>query len=236
MHILQNVNTAFEGRRICGVIGPNGCGKTTLLRHLYRNLGGYGHVFIDGKDAHSFSGREFARKVAVMMQHQNIVEKDLQVRDVIRMGRYPYKNLLTGYNRQDDRIVDSVVERTGLGLMQERRISTLSGGEMQRVMIAKCFAQQPETIILDEPANHLDIRYKVELMKMLSAYEGLVIMTLHDLNLAAVYCDRIYVMNKGSIICSGKPEEVLRQDLLRDIYQVDIKISRNEGEMYISIG
>ena len=233
--ILNHINAVFEGNQICGVIGPNGCGKTTMLRHLYRKLGTAGSVFLDGRDIHSLSGKEFARRIAVMMQHQNIVEQDLLVRDVVRMGRYPYKNLLTGYNRQDESILDEVIRQTGLQELQFRRLQTLSGGEMQRVMIAKCFAQQPEVILLDEPINHLDIRYKVDLMNMLREFPGLVIMTLHDLSLAAKYCRTLYLMKDGEILCSGSGQEVLQEELLKQTYDVDIRIVQTAEGIYTSV-
>ncbi len=233
--ILNHVSAAFEGSCICGIIGPNGCGKTTLLRHIYRELGTQGHVFLDERDIASYSGKEFSRKMAVMMQHQNIVETDLLVRDVVSMGRYPYKSLLAGYDQEDRKIVDQVMEKTGLTQLQGRKIASLSGGELQRVMIAKCFAQQPDIIVLDEPSNHLDVRYKVELMKLLSEFDGLVIMTLHDLNLAAAYCKTIYLMEEGRIIRTGDPEEVFDQELLQKVYQVDIRVFRSADGIYTNV-
>lgn len=226
--ILKHVSVMFEGSGICGIIGPNGCGKTTLLRHIYRDLGSKGHIFLDGRDVFSFSGKEFSRKMAVMMQHQNIVEKDLRVRDVVCMGRYPYKHLLFGYDRGDESIVDDVLKKTGLRSFQNRRIDSLSGGELQRVMIAKCFAQQPDIIVLDEPANHLDVRYKVELMEMLQAFQGLALMTLHDLNLAAQYCKEICLMSEGTIVRTGNAQEVYEEELLQNVFQTRIRVVRTQ--------
>ena len=233
--ILHNVSSVFRGPGICGIIGPNGCGKTTLLRHIYRELNGAGHVFLNGKDVHAFSGRVFSRHMAVMMQHQNIVEKDLRVRDIVCMGRYPYKNLVGRYNLEDQKIVDEILAKTGLEPFQNRRVDSLSGGEMQRVMIAKCFAQQPDIIVLDEPANHLDVRYKVELMKMLRDFPGLVIMTLHDLNLAAEYCTRLYLMDQGIILLEGGAQEVLQEEMLQKVFQTPIRVFHTPYGTFTSV-
>jgi len=233
--ILNNVSAVFRGSGICGIIGPNGCGKTTLLRHIYRELNGAGHVFLNGKDVHSFSGKAFSRHMAVMMQHQNIVEKDLRVREIVCMGRYPYKNLVGRYNREDQEIVDEILVKTGLEQLQDRRVDSLSGGEMQRVMIAKCFAHQPDIIVLDEPANHLDVRYKVELMKVLQDFPGLVIMTLHDLNLAAEYCTRLYLMDQGTILLEGRAQEVLQEEVLQEVFRTRIRVFHTPYGIFTSV-
>ena len=233
--ILHHVSACFEGQRICGIIGANGSGKTTLLRHIYRQLPSKGSIFADGTDISVIPPREYARKVAVMMQHQDLFDSDLRVYDVVRTGRYPYKRLFSQYDRHDEEIVDAVIRDNALAEYRNRRLSTLSGGELQRVMICRALAQQPETIILDEPTNHLDIRYKLELMKTLQAFGGLVIMTLHDLNLAAGFCDVIFVLKDGQIIAKGAPEEIFTRELLRDVFGADIALHSAEGRIYIGV-
>ena len=233
--ILRDVSATFEGNRLYGIIGPNGSGKTTLLRHIYRQLPSKGTVFADGEDIHSIPGRIYARKVAVMMQHQDLTDSDLCVYDVVRTGRYPYKKLFSQYDEEDDRIVCSILEAHSLFPYRNRRISTLSGGELQRVMLCRCLAQQPEAIILDEPTNHLDIRYKLELMKTLRSFKGLVIMTLHDLNLAASYCQVLYVLKDGQIVKSGEPGAVFSREMLRDVFQADIQVYTIDGTVCIRV-
>lgn len=233
--ILDRISVCFEGSGIYGIIGANGSGKTTLLRHIYRQLPSKGHIFADGRDIRLIPGREYARKVAVMMQHQDLFESDLRVYDVVKTGRYPYKKLFSQYDRQDEEIVDALIREHGLAEYRTRRLSTLSGGELQRVMICRALAQQPEAIILDEPTNHLDIRYKLELMKTLQAFGGLVIMTLHDLNLAAGFCDRIFVLKDGRMTAQGTPEEIFTRDMLKDVFRADIEVQNADGRIFIGV-
>ena len=233
--ILRGIDAAFEGKQIYGIIGPNGCGKTTLLRHLYRQYPANGRIRIDGQPVERYSMKEYARKIAVMTQVQSFATAELEVREVVQTGRYPYKKAMQPYGREDIAIVDAVLHETELYTLRNRKIKTLSGGEFQRVMIAKCLAQQPEVILLDEPTNHLDIRYKMELMQRLCEFDGMVIMTIHDLNLAARYCDWIYLMKEGKICASGTPESILNEQMLEEVFQVKIEILKRESEMFIGI-
>lgn len=231
--ILDGVSAVFEGRRIYGIIGQNGSGKTTLLRHLYRFYPAQGCIQIDGRPLESYSPREYARRVAVMMQ--TYPEADMRVYDVVQTGRYPYKRIMLPYGREDADITEQVMDSTGLTSLRDRRIQTLSGGERQRVMIARCLAQQPEVILLDEPTNHLDIRYRLELMEMLKSFEGMVIMTLHDLNLAARYCDRVIVLKEGRIIANGGTEEIFQAEMLKVAFGTEIKTFNHEGEVFLGV-
>ena len=231
--ILDGVSAVFVGQRIYGVIGPNGSGKTTLLRHIYRQYPAKGHVRVDGRPIEDYSGRDYARRVAVMMQ--TYPEADLRVCEVVRSGRYPYKKVMMPYGREDEAITEQILRQTHLWEMRDRRIHTLSGGERQRVMIARCLVQQPEVIILDEPTNHLDIRYCVELMEMLREFSGMVIITLHDLNLAARYCDHILVMKAGMLFTSGAPAEVLRPKILNEVFDTTIRVIEHDGRLTIGI-
>ena len=233
--ILRGIDAVFEGKRIYGIVGPNGCGKTTLLRHLYRQYPAGGHILVDSHPVESYSMKQFARKVAVMAQMQSFASAELEVREVVQAGRYPYKRAMQPYGREDAAVVDAVLRETGLYNLRHRKVKTLSGGEFQRAMIAKCLAQQPELILLDEPTNHLDIRYKMELMRRLRDFDGMVIMTIHDLNLAARYCDWIYLMKDGRIRAGGAPGDVLNERVLEDIFQVKIDILKRDSEMFIGV-
>ena len=231
--ILDGVSAVFEGRRVYGIIGPNGCGKTTLLRHIYRQYPAHGHIRVDDLPLERYAARDYARRVAVMMQ--SYPEADLRVAEVVQSGRYPYKRVMTPYGREDEAITAQVLRQTQLWQLRDRRIHTLSGGERQRVMIARCLVQQPEVILLDEPTNHLDIRHRLELMEMLRDFDGMVIMTLHELNLAARYCDHIYVMKSGTITASGLPAEVLRPDILNQTFDTTIPAIDHDGEIFIGV-
>ena len=231
--ILDGVSADFWGRRIFGIIGPNGCGKTTLLRHIYRQFPAHGHILVDGRPLETYAARDYARRVAVMMQ--SYPEADLRVAEVVQSGRYPYKRVMVPYGREDEAITERVLRQTRLWDLRNRRIHTLSGGERQRVMIARCLVQEPEVIILDEPTNHLDIRHRLELMEALQAFDGMVIMTLHDLNLAARYCDYIYVMKDGRIAASGLPADVLRPEILNATFDTTIPAIDHDGELFIGV-
>ncbi len=231
--ILDGVSAVFEGKRIYGIIGQNGSGKTTLLRHLYRACPAQGCIRIDGRPLESYSSREYARRVAVMMQ--TYPEADMRVYEVVQTGRYPYKRIMLPYGREDESITEQAMDRTGLTSLRNRRIQTLSGGEFQRVMIARCLAQQPEVILLDEPTNHLDIRYRLELMEMLKCFDGMVIMTLHEMNLAARYCGNVMVLKAGRIIANGCVDTIFQSELLKAAFDTEIKTFRYDGEIYLGV-
>ena len=231
--ILDGVSAVFEGSCIYGIIGPNGSGKTTLLRHIYRQYPSKGHISMGDRSVDDFSSREYARHVAVMMQ--SYPEADLRVCEVVRSGRYPFKRVMMPYGHEDEAITEQILRQTRLWELRDRRIQTLSGGERQRVMIARCLVQQPEVIILDEPTNHLDIRYRVELMETLRAFGGMVIITLHDLNLAARYCDHICVMKDGTLLASGAPEDVLCAEILNEAFDTTIRAIEHDGQLIIGV-
>ncbi|MDO4632422.1 MAG: ABC transporter ATP-binding protein [Eubacteriales bacterium] len=234
--LLNNISMEFSGKRMIGLLGPNGSGKTTLLRHLYRELPSKGAVCVDGQDIADCNRRALAQKIAVMAQRMSQTDSGLTVSDIVQMGRYPYKGLLEQYDEQDERMVEEALARTGLTELRHRRLGTMSGGEVQRAMIAKCFVQDPEVIILDEPTNHLDIKYKLELMQLLTDYDGLVILTLHDLDLAARYCDYLYILKDGSLCAEGKPAEVLTEELLEQVFEVHFHVMRDGDQIYLNIG
>lgn len=233
--ILKDISAAFWGQRIIGIIGPNGCGKTTLLRHIYREMYSQNRVFLDGQELFSYSPRLFAQKLAVLAQRSSQLDEHLTVGDMVRMGRYPYKKLFEQYGKKDEEIVDEALEKTGLLGFKQRHIGSLSGGEIQRALIAKCFAQTPEAIILDEPANHLDVKYKLELMQLLKQFPGLVLLTIHDLNLAAGFCDYLYAMKQGRIYAQGAPKEVLTEELLEELFEVKFRVIPLDGRLFLCV-
>lgn len=214
----------FEGDKIIGIIGPNGSGKTTLLKHLYRDIPSRNTIYIEEKDIAVFTNKEFSKRISVLTQFNENVEMDLRVEDIVRMGRYPHKRLLEKYNEYDEKIVSDVLRNLGLTDYRYRRLSTLSGGELQRVFMAKIFSTEPELIILDEPTNHLDIKYKIEFMEILKRFNGPVIVSLHDLGICAKYCDELIVLKNGKVFAKGYPKEILTETLLKEVYEIDYRV------------
>ena len=227
--ILKGVDLNISGSKVVGVIGPNGSGKSTLLRCIYRVLKpSAGAVFLDGRPMQQIPVRESAQKIAVVAQH-NFYNFEFSVEEVVLMGRSPYKKALERDNAEDYRIVRRALDQVGMGAFAERSFFTLSGGEQQRVILARALAQQTPCLILDEPTNHLDITYQLELMDIVQGLGRTVVAAIHDLNIAAMYCTRLFVMEKGQLVASGTPEEVLTPELIRQVYGVKAKVFRDEA-------
>lgn len=233
-HILKGVNLEAGKQELVGVIGPNGSGKSTLLKCIYRVLQpNGGAIYLDGKLLNEHSYKESARKIAVVAQH-NYYNFDFSVRDVVLMGRAPHKRALDRDNAEDFRIVDESLDTVGMRSFSNRSFSTLSGGEQQRVILARALAQQTPCLILDEPTNHLDIKYQLQLMDLVRGLDRTVIAAVHDLNIAAMYCDRLYAVKDGKIVGEGTPAQLLTPEFIREVYEVDAQVTIGEmGELHI---
>lgn len=231
--ILKNVQAHFRQGRMTAIVGPNGSGKSTLLSFLSRDKPSSGQVFLQGRDVSTIEANEYARLVAVLPQQRETIA-DFMVKDVVVMGRFPYKQGFRDYTEEDRRIAAEAMEQAGVSSMAERRISHMSGGEIQRVMIAKTLAQRSQLVLLDEPTNHLDVKYKLALMKTLQAYEGTVVMVLHDLSLAVAFCHDVIMMKKGSIVKQGAAGEVLEPGLLQEVFGVPFVRYEHEGRIYLN--
>lgn len=232
--ILKGVGLAAGENELVGVIGPNGSGKSTLLKCIYRVLAPTGGaVYLDGKPLQEYTYRQSACKVAVVAQH-NYYNFDFSVRDVVMMGRSPHKRALERDNAQDYRIVDEALQTVGMAEMGERIFSTLSGGEQQRVILARALAQQTPCLILDEPTNHLDIKYQLQLMDLVRGLGRTVLAAVHDLNIAAMYCDRLYAVKGGRIVGQGTPRELLTPAFIREVYEVEAEVlDRPDGGLAV---
>ena len=185
-------------------------------------------VKLDGTDIRELSYKKSAQSIAVLAQH-NYYNFEFSVQDVVLMGRSPHKRAMERDNAQDYAIVAQALETVGMADMAKRSFSTLSGGEQQRVILARALAQQTPCLILDEPTNHLDITYQLELMDIVQGLGRTVVAAIHDLNIAAMYCTRLFVMEKGLLVASGTPEEVLTPELIRQVYGVKAKVFRDEA-------
>ena len=218
-----------------GIIGPNGSGKSTLLKSIYRVLTPQsGTVFLDGNALNSYKPKESARKMAVVAQH-NYYNFEFSVQDVVLMGRAPHKKAMERDNADDYRIVREALEKVNMGGFAQRSFSTLSGGEPQRVILARALAQQTQCLILDEPTNHLDIKYQLQLMDIVRSLRLTVVSAIHDLNIAAMYCNKLFVLQNGRIIAFGPPKQVLTREFIRQVYEVEAKLYTDPetGQMHI---
>lgn len=232
--ILKDVSIEAESKEFIGVIGPNGSGKSTLLKCIYRILKpDKGCVMLDGCKVQEMSYKSSAKKMAVVAQH-NYYNFDFSTREVVLMGRSPHKKAMERDHATDYAIVNEALDAVGMSNFADRSFSTLSGGEQQRVILARALAQQTPCLILDEPTNHLDITHQLQLLKIIKNLNITVISAIHDLNIAAMFCDRIYVMKDGKIIANGSPREVLTRELIREVYQVESEIVEDSrGNMHI---
>jgi iron complex transport system ATP-binding protein len=228
--LLGGVTLSAAPGDVLGLLGPNGAGKSTLLRCLWGALRpSEGRVVIDGRRAESMSARERARLVAAVPQ-ETPPEFVLTVRDVVEAGRTPHARGLLGGDAAGRAAVEAAIARMGLAGREDRVFATLSGGERKRALIARALAQQPRALILDEPANHLDIRHQLEVLALLRDIDATVIVAMHDLELAARFCDRLAVLSHGRLVAEGSPEAVLTPDCVAEVFAVSARIRREPPE------
>lgn len=233
-NILKDINIEVDNKEVVGIIGPNGSGKSTLLKCIYRVLKpNDGAILLDNVDIKDMSVKESSKRLAVLSQHNNY-NFDFTVKDIVLMGRSPHKKFMERDNKEDYDIVNEALKKVDMFELKDRSFQSLSGGEQQRVILARALAQQPQCLILDEPTNHLDIKYQLQLMRIVKGLGIEVIAAIHDLNIAAMYCDKIYVLKDGEIIKNGKPKDVLTQELIKDVYEVDSEVIVNEERVHIS--
>jgi len=226
--VVNKISFDVKAGTFLGIVGPNGAGKSTLFKIISGALKPWhGTVLYQGIDITSISKREFARHVSAIPQFQPILFP-FTVEEFVTMGRYPHRSRIWGMRPEDCRIVNKVIELFDLGTSRTKKITMLSGGEIQRVFLAQGLAQQPELLLLDEPTAHLDISHQLRILnhlRMLQDPQNItVVAILHDLNLASLYCDRIMLMKDGRIYAQGAPEEVLQLKYIQDVYQARVVV------------
>jgi iron complex transport system ATP-binding protein len=226
--VLHNVNIEAKPAEMLGIIGPNGAGKSTLIRGITRLIQPTsGKIFLNGGEISDIPRQKLAKLVAVVPQNPTLPEPFTAL-EVVLMGRTPHLGLLRYEGEKDLAIVRNVMEATQTIAFAERRIGELSGGERQRLTIARALAQEPEIILMDEPTANLDINYQIETLnlarELCQKQELIVVLTLHDLNLASQYCDRLVVLGKGTVYCQGIPETVINAQTIRDVYGAEVYV------------
>lgn len=225
--ILKGINLTVQKGEFFALLGPNGSGKTTLFKLITGQLPiQEGHVLLSGKQLKSYSKLAKAKKIAVLSQEVS-VSFDFTVEEIVRLGRYPHqKGLLKNLSKKDLQVIDEVMELTKVTEFAKKQFRTLSGGEKQRVLLAKALAQEPELLLLDEPTNHLDIKHTFQLLDLLKERQqtmGLTIFAiLHDLNVASLFADRFALLEKGSIVDVGDVDLLRKEEQLQQVYKVQV--------------
>lgn len=218
-----NVN---RGENIC-IVGPNGCGKSTLLKAIANLLSFRGNITLDGMDISFLKRKELATKVSLMTQSSNILFP-YTIYETVSLGRYAHLNgVFSRLTKNDEEIINKSLEQVGILDIKDNLISELSGGQLQRVFLARAFAQDPDVILLDEPTNHLDLRYQIEILDYLKLWakknNKIVVAVLHDLNLVQNFGDKVLMIKDGTLINNGNTREVLNGKDLEEVYGIDIK-------------
>ena len=236
--VLKNLSLTIRDGAITTLLGANGCGKTTLLQILTKNLRpDNGAVRLDGRNLEEISLREFARKAAIVHQ-KNTAPEDLTVERLVGYGRLPYSSVfrsgLSGENRE---AVERALALTGLETLRRRPIGALSGGQRQRAFLAMALAQDTKLLFLDEPTTFLDVRYQVEILRLverLNREEGItIVMVLHDINQALTYSHEVIGLQNGTVILQGRPQEVITSESIRELYGIELPVIRSDGRLCV---
>lgn len=219
----------FEAKRgeILCIVGPNGCGKSTLLKAIGKIIEYKGNIILDSINIENLNRKELAKNIALMTQ-TNTIYFPYTVYETVSLGRYAYlKGALSSLSREDRDIVIEAIKSVGILELKDKLISELSGGQLQRVYLARAFAQNPQVILLDEPTNHLDLKCQVEILEYLSLWakknNKIVIGVLHDLNLVNLFSEKIVMLSQGEVVSDGTPKEVFLEDDLEKVYNINVK-------------
>lgn len=234
--ILKNINLEIKKGKMIGILGPNGCGKSTLLKNILGYLKpSSGNIFINNKKTDSISSKELAKLVSLVPQKSSLMSP-MTVEDFVLMGRLPHlTSSWSGYRGEDFKIVKDKLNFLELNKFEKRVALSLSGGEFQRVLLARALVQDTELLLLDEPTSALDLNHAVEILnsvKMLVSNHGITgVAVLHDLNLASMFCDEIIMMKDGEIYYQGTPQEVIKEEILKEIYNLKSRVFCGENNI-----
>lgn len=233
--ILNNLSLSIDKKKLVGILGPNGCGKSTLLKNILGYLhSSSGTIKIDNKNSNEFSQKEKSKLISLVPQKSQLMSA-MNVEEFVLMGRLPHlENSWKGYSREDRELAEKALNSLDLERFKKRTATTLSGGEFQRVLLARAITQDTEIILLDEPTSALDLNHAIELMekvKEIVRKEGkTAVAVLHDLNLAALFCDELIMLKNGKLFCKGTPKEVLTKENLKEVYDLNCDIFYGEND------
>ena len=237
--IIKGISFEIKDNKITTLMGANGCGKSTLFQLLTKNLKPReGSVFLDKRDIKDIRLKEFAQNVAIVHQY-NTAPPDLPVHSLIAYGRIPFfKHFAKAEDKDKDKeIVDWALEVTDMSELKNRRMGQLSGGQRQRAWIAMALAQQPKILLLDEPTTYLDVKFQIEILRLIKSlnkdYSMTIVMVLHDINQAIYYSDEIIGMKKGKILFQGNPDDVITEESIQDMYGIHLKVSNVENQKFV---
>lgn len=229
--ILNNLKFEIKRNKITGVIGPNGAGKSSLLRCLFgKNKISSGSLSFNDKNIYDYSRRELARNIAVVLQEPP-TQFDMDVCELVSLGLIPNLKFLSFPSARDKQRVISAIADVELSDKLHCSFNTLSGGEKQRAMLARAIVQETKILILDEPTNHLDIQHQIDILHLIKKLNITIVLSIHDLNIASIFCDELILMDEGEIIAKGFSRDVLTESNLKNVFKVDAKIEKNSSRV-----
>ncbi|MBX5001930.1 ABC transporter ATP-binding protein [Rhizobium lentis] len=228
LNVLHSLSLAIPRGKITVLAGANGCGKSTLLRAIRRlHKPSKGHILLEELNLHSLGEKALARKIGLLTQSPSAPE-DMTVQELVRLGRYPHQTLLQPWSAGDAEAIEQAMAGTGVGHLRDRRLGSLSGGQLQRAWIAMVLAQETDIICLDEPVNHLDLAHQLECLELVyrlkEQFGRTVVLVLHDLNLAARYGDRLVFLRGGKIVATGAPADLVTEERVAEVFGVQVRI------------
>ena len=233
--VLKELSLNIDENKLTGIIGPNGCGKSTLAKNIIRYINGKFEYFkIMDIDIRQLSHKKIAQLISYIPQKSTIIS-NISVFDYVLLGRFPLlKNSWDNYSEKDYEIVENNINLLNIKELRDRNVETLSGGELQKALLARALAQEAKILLLDEPTSALDLNNAVEFMKILKNIsikkEISVIIIIHDLNLASLFCDSLIILKDGKFIEKGSPKEVINEKNIKSIYNLDCKVCYNEND------
>lgn len=236
-NIINDIDFYIEENKWTMLIGPNGCGKSTIVSSLAGSIPYQGSLTYKGKDLAKFKPKDKAKIIGILNQH-NSPSYAYRVEDVIGLGRYPYKkSLLDGISEEDEAMVDYAIDVTGLGKLRSKSILAISGGELQRTFLAQVLAQDPSILILDEPVNHLDLKYQENIFKILKDWvkedKRAILSVIHDLGVAKAYGDKAILIHDKKVLAQGHIDQVMTRDNLKTTYGIDVvSLMRSRSKLW----